>query len=49
MASVKGMPSAAVNPTDERSPEIHDIAILQSSFDTDGTVGKTGSPRSATA
>lgn len=41
MASVKGMPSAAVNPTDERYPAIHDIANLQNSFDNDGTVSGT--------
>ena len=45
MASVKGMPSAAVNPIDERFPEIHDIANQQSSFDTDGTVGNFVSDR----
>ncbi len=45
MASVNGMPSAAITPTDERYPEIHDIVNLQSRFDTDGTVSNSVSDR----
>lgn len=39
MAEVKGMPSVAVNPADERYPQIHDIKNLQGSFENDGSIG----------
>lgn len=38
MAEVKGMPSVAVDPVDERYPQIHDIKNLQGTFENDGSV-----------
>lgn len=39
MASIKGMPSVAVNAEDERYPGIHDIKNLEASFENDGSIG----------